>query len=479
MSGRAAPAVDPASAARINVRIDRLPRWSLPRPAIGILGFAYFVDIYDSGIIGYTLPVLTEQFTLSSLWVGFLVTGTVITIILGAYLFASLADVIGRRRALRWCLGVLTLGSVATAFAANAVMLVAFRILTGFALGGVGALVTAYLAELSPSLRRGTFMSYTVWFSGVAIVAVPFVSFALVPVPNLGWRILFGLGALALLPLCFLREPWVPESPRWLAAKGRVTEAERIVADLEQRVQRRGDALESPPETPVEEPDRRFPTTALLRPPYLQRVIVVLCFWFGVQFSLRASFTFQPTILTQLGLPLQQVTLLLGFGTFGALVSYSLIPLFIDRFERKTLIAFGLVWATLALVLISATAGHPVAVVIGSLLTQSANALIFVPAYTYTAEIFPTNARATGASIGHGWGQLGGITQSIVLVAAIASLTPQMSMLLLGVGYVVALVIIAFLAIPTTGRSLTSLSGRDAERPATRPDATADPQRNP
>lgn len=198
-----------------------------------------------------------------------------------------------------------------------------------------------------------------------------------------------------------------------------------------------------------------------------------------MQFSLRASFTFQPTILTQLGLPLQQVTLLLGFGTFGALVSYSLIPLFIDRLERKTLIAFGHVWATLALVLISATAGHPVAVVIGSLLTQSANALIFVPAYTYTAEIFPTNARATGASIGHGWGQLGGITQSIVLVAAIASLTPQMSMLLLGVGYVVALVIIIFLAIPTTGRSLTSLSGRDGKRPATRPDATADPQRNP
>lgn len=61
-----AASTDMTSDAAINARIDRLPGWSLSKVAFLILGFAYFIDIYDTGVIGYSLPVLTENFALSS-----------------------------------------------------------------------------------------------------------------------------------------------------------------------------------------------------------------------------------------------------------------------------------------------------------------------------------------------------------------------------------------------------------------------------
>lgn len=306
-------------------------------------------------------------------------------------------------------------------------------------------------------------MSYTVWWTGLAVAATPFISYVVIPLGGGGWRILYGLGAVAVIPMLLVRRSWIPESPRWLATRGRGEEASRIVDTMEEHARRSGKQLPALPEVPTDERPRAFPTMALLRPPYLQRLLVVFCFWFGLQFSVRASFTFQPTILTQCGLTLQTSTLLLGIGALAAVVGYTLMPLIVERFERRTLIVLGLLVALSSPLMIAATSGHPAAVVIGATLTQFSGAVIFVPAWTYTAEVFPTPARASGASFGSGLGMLGGITQSVVLVTAIATTGPRVSMLLLAPGYLVALLVFGLLAVRTTGRSLTTLSGRRAE----------------
>ncbi|AIJ25770.1 MFS transporter [Amycolatopsis methanolica] len=449
---------DLRGSAVINARIDRLPGWGLPKAAFAILGIAYFVDIYDVSIVGYSLPVLKEHFHLTATQVTVMLTGNLVATALGAILFGFLGDILGRQRSFFLGLGALTVTALLTAVAWDTPSLLVFRVLSGFATGGGIAVVTALVQEFSPAERRGKYLAYNVFWSGVAAVAAAFLSTALVPVENVGWRILFGVGAVALVLMFFTREPIIPESPRWLATRGRLDEADRITTALERRMTAAGHALPAVPDVPPDTASERFPLRLLFRPPYLQRLLVVIGFWFGVQWSVRATITFQPTILTEFGLSLSSGTMLLAIGTLAGVATYCVMPFVIDRVERKKLIVLGLALATLSPLLVTVTSGHPAAVVLGSVLTQVAGPILFVPGFSYAAEVFPTHARASGGSLAGGLGQTGGVLQSVVLVA-VAAAGPHVSMLVLAAGYVFAALIIFYLAIPTTGRSLTAISG--------------------
>lgn len=450
---------DLAATTAINGRIDRLPMWGPPKAAFAILGIAYFIDIYDVSVVGYSLPVLTGGFHLGGAATAIMLTGNLAATAVGAILFGFLGDIIGRQRAFQAGLAALGVTALLTAFSWDVPSLLVFRILSGLATGGGIAVVTALVQEFSPSARRGKYLAYNVFWSGVAAVAAGFLSVALLPITDLGWRLLFGVGALAFVLMIFVREPVIPESPRWLAVKGRTEEAERITAVLEDRVVRAGHDLPPAAEVPPDEVAPRFSARRLLRPPYLQRLLVVCAFWFGVQWSVRATATFQPTILTRFGLSLHSGNLLLSLGTLAGVAVYCVMPFLIDRLERRTLIVAGLVLATLSPLLITVTSAAPAAVVAGSILTQIAGPILFVPGFAYASEIFPTRARTSAGSLAGGVGQVGGVVQSMVLVAVLTAAGAHLSMLVLAAGYVFAALVIFFLAIPATGRPLTEISG--------------------
>lgn len=447
-----------STVATINGRVDRLPTWCLPKAAFAILGIAYFIDIYDVSIVGYSLPALTSEFHLSGGEVTLMLTGNLAGTAVGAVIFGFLGDVLGRRRTFLLGLGTLAATALLTAFAWDLASFLTFRILSGLATGGGIAVVTALVQEFSPSQRRGKYLAYNVWWSGVAAVAAGFLSTALVPIPDVGWRILFGVGAIALVLMLFVREPVIPESPRWLAVKGDIAEADRITTAMEARAEKAGYSLGSVADVPDEETAPHFSLRSLLRPPYLQRLLVVCAFWFGVQWSVRATITFQPSILTKFGLSLETGTLLLAIGTLAGVAVYCVMPFIVDRVERRILIVTGLVLATLSPVLVTITSGAPGAVIAASVLTQVAGPILFVPGFAYASEIFPTTARSSAGSVATGSGYIGGIIQSVVLVSVVASANPHVSMLVVGAGYVFAALVIFFLAIPATGRPLTAIS---------------------
>jgi putative MFS transporter len=453
-----------STSAKINARIDRLPAWGLPKAAFAILGIAYFVDLYDVSIVGYSLPVLEEHFHLTASSVSVMLTGNLIATALGAILFGFLGDILGRQRSFFLGLVSLAVTALLTAVSWDTPSLLVFRILSGFATGGGIAGVTALVQEFSPSARRGKYLAYNVFWSGIAAVAAAFLSSWLVPVGDSGWRLLFGVGAVALVLMIFTREPVVPESPRWLATKGRLDDAGRIVALLERRVREAGHELPPVPAVPADTSAEKFPA--------LQRLLVAIGFWFGVQWSVRATLTFQPTILTAFGLSLQSGTLLLGIGTLAGVLTYCVMPFVVDRAERRTLIVLGLVLATLSPLLVTITSGNPAAVVISSVLTQVSGPILFVPGFAYATEIFPTHARASGGSLASGIGQSGGVLQAVVLVAVMSAAGPHVSMLVLAAGYVFGALVIFLAAIPTTGRSLTAISSGGAASPESGPEPT-------
>ncbi|MGX1668028.1 MFS transporter [Streptomyces sp. NPDC055400] len=469
------PGPAPSTADTIAARIERLPRWGLPRLAFVILGLAYFIDIYDVSIVGYTLTPMTEHFHLSTPAVTVMLTGNAIATAVGAFLFGSLGDILGRRRTYLIGMAALGLSALVCALAWDGPSLVVFRVLSGLATGGGLAVCTSYVQEFSPAHRRGRYVSITVLASSVGGLGAAQLSGWLVPLSASGWRWVYGIGALAFVLLVAARPGILPESPRWLAARGRDAETNTIVDAMEERLRRAGETLPEPEFEASEPPPPRFPVARLLKPPFLQRLLVVAAFWFGLQWAVRATLTLQPAILEKMGMSLREITSLTSVGQVLGIAGYLAMPLIIDRVERRTLIVCGLLIATGSTLVIAVGDGSFTSYLIASIMLHGFSPMIFVPGYSYAAEIFPTFARTTGASLAGGLGQVGGITQSLVLVSVIATADPRMSMLLIGAGYAFGALIIFLLAIPTTGRALSAINA--APGPAT--PATSSAERRP
>ena len=146
-------------------RMDRLPGWPLPRFDLLVLGLAYFFVFYDITDIGFGLPAIVKQFSLSSNDVKFVAIAIgLVGYIVGSNLIGALADWRGCRLAFLTSLLVSGLGSLGTAFAPGIVSLSIWRFLTGM---GVGAALNLACALLLPTL-----ISATTFFLGFAVIGI-------------------------------------------------------------------------------------------------------------------------------------------------------------------------------------------------------------------------------------------------------------------------------------------------------------------
>lgn len=443
--------------ADVNARLDRLPRFGVAPILFAVVGTAYFFTFYDITAIGVTLPVLGEQFGLTKTDLALPVTTNLFAYIVGAYLLSSVADYIGRRRALAVTVLLLFVGAVLTALSWDLTSLAVFRAVTGLGMGAEIALAATIMTELSPPRLRGRGVALNVFWGGLGLAATPWLGLALLNAlpPDIGWRVVFALGGLAVVVLVFLNDRFVPESPRWLVLHGQPDRAEAIVHDMEARARARsGEELPEPRPAAGEAYLSTFPTLELLRPPYLQRVLVVFFFWFFVYMAAYAYLSYLPTLLEEMGYA--ESLLLSALGDLGFLVGGAATVLLIERWNRKYAAAAAGVVGMVGIGLI-AIGQNAVMIVVGAFL---AGVWILTPAfaYTYTSEVFPTRARASGMSIGDGLGHLGGAVQPYIVVAALAAFGPRATFGLMVGMIAIAALIMLLGGIRTSGDRLTELA---------------------
>ena len=224
-------------------RLDRLPWSSWHTRVVAALGITWILDGLEVTIVGALGAALMKPTALGlrESEVGLAATAYLAGTVAGAIVFARLTDRGGRRR---WFLVTLLLylaATFATAFAWNLPSFLALRFLTGAGIGGEYAAINSAIDELIPARWRGQVdlgVNGSWWLGTLlgALATIPLLDPRLVP-EALGWRICFALGALLGVAVLFVRRA-VPESPRWLATRGRVAEAERIVAEIEAEVVR-------------------------------------------------------------------------------------------------------------------------------------------------------------------------------------------------------------------------------------------------
>lgn len=193
-----------------------------------------FLFGYDTANIGSALTVL--PYHLGDFESGYLVAGASLGAAAGALGGGPLTDRFGRRSLLIIDALLYAVGSILSAVTPNVAVLMLARTLIGLAIGADSAIATAYIAEYAPRDRRGALGMLQQWMITVGILVayvIALVIFRLAPdsAGSVGWRLVFGLGAVPALIGLVLRFE-MPESPRWLLRKEKWEAAQAAFARL-------------------------------------------------------------------------------------------------------------------------------------------------------------------------------------------------------------------------------------------------------
>lgn len=232
-------------ASTLPARLDALPwsRWHVR--VVVALGVTWILDGLEVTVVGSLGPALARDDTLglSAGEIGWAGSAYVGGAVLGALFFGRLADRFGRKPLFLVTLAVYLAATLLTALTFDVRSFVLCRFLTGFGIGGEYAAINSAIDELIPARVRG-FVDLAIngsfWIGAAAGAALSIV--LLEPgrfEPDLGWRLAFALGGVLTIAILLVRRH-VPESPRWLMTRGRVDEAEAIVANIEAEVARSG-----------------------------------------------------------------------------------------------------------------------------------------------------------------------------------------------------------------------------------------------
>ena len=332
------------------------------------------------------------------------------------------------------------------------------RFLQGIGTGGEVPVASAYINELIGARRRGRFFLLYVVIFPVGLMFAGAVGYFLVPV--FGWRAMFVVGLLPAIVLMPAR--WfMSESPRWLAAKGRLTEADAVVTELERSALAEGLVLAPPvPVVPGAPLPRQTDWRELFQGIYRKRTLTIWVLWFCVYLVINGLITWLPTLYREVfKLPLQ-TSLAYGFATSACGVVASVAcALLIDKVGRKRWYAAAFALGVLPLAALALpgtiTATHVL------VLASTSYALIQTIAfslYLYSAELYPTRLRALGTGCGSAWLRLGSSAGPFVVSGVVANF---------GIGSVfaafagvlaVGAVVTALFAIESAGQPLERLS---------------------
>jgi MFS family permease len=415
----------------------------------------YFFTFYDISNIGFAMPAINEQFHLSNSTSLFLALSIgLIGYIIGSFVIGTLADRYGRYRMLLITFALTAIGSFGDAFAPNITILIIFRFLTGMGVGADLNLVSIYISELAPAARRGriTLLTFLVGILGQTVT--PFVALALVPHYEIGWRLLFGIGGLIAVAGLILRVR-LPESPRWEIQHGHYDGAEKTISKMEQNCLKKN--VELPPPNKIQTERRQeFPLRLLFKAPYLKRLIILTSMWFLWYIGNYGFLGDAADLISAHGAGISSSIGFLAVGAVGYPIGTILVLGIVDRFERKKLIFFTTILWLIGMLLVGSYI-NTVSIYLGTLCASLALGSYLQVAYTYTAEVFPTQARSTGFALSDGVGHAGGALGALLLPAIITHYSFFTGFAFIGCTGLLA-GIIALFGPKTTGRDLESVS---------------------
>jgi MFS transporter, putative metabolite:H+ symporter len=381
-----------------------------------ILVVAMIIDVMKPATLAFVAPGAAAEYHLSPAFVALwwplcALTGTVV----GSLFWGRLADRCGRRSSLYlatlFFAGTAMCGTMPS-FGWNLVIC----FLMGMSAGGMLPLIFTLMAEVLPTVHRG-WLSVLVGGAGTVGGYLAASGAAVLLEPDFGWRALWLIGLPTGLFLILLIR-YIPESPRHLVLHGRVAEAKIVLERFQARLEEGA-------------PDDAGQTAGhlrnLTRRPHSERLMGLSLYALGWGLVNFGFVTWLPTILRGIGLSGAQANLLLSRSALIAVTGVALMVWFYAKWRTNLVLAvgaLGIAVALFAIGLIDPRAGIPASLLVAALglllaMLGGSNAVLAV----YSAEVFPTSLRATGAGLIAGSSKFGGVLGP-PMMAAIFSLSP-------------------------------------------------------
>ncbi|KAK9900210.1 general substrate transporter [Cystobasidium minutum MCA 4210] len=378
---------------------------------------------YDLGVIAAILPSPDFKLTMGPRINDRNQEGLVTSLlVLGAFFASPVAgwsgDLIGRRLAIiAGCITFIVGGVLQTA-AQNIEMMMAGRFFAGAGIGQLAMLVPLYQSEISQPSIRGSLITLQQFMLGIGAIIATWVGYACVKdayAEPLAWRLPLGLQLLPCIPL-MLCIPLFPESPRWLAYKGRNEEALQTLA----RLHARGDTNDPLVQAEYEEiqialreehSDENTVKQLFTNKAYFRPLLLGIALQFSVQMTgVSAIQYYSPQIFASVGFSTERTLLFQGFNSIIALAGELACVLFVDKLGRRwpLIISNGMASATFAcgtaiIAIFPASSDNGSAHIAFIMMTWIYNfffsAGIGPIAWAYPTEVFPTHLRSTGVAM--------------------------------------------------------------------------------
>ncbi|MEQ5841199.1 MFS transporter [Paraburkholderia acidicola] len=455
----------------ISARIERMPFARFHRRLLLMGGLGYTFDAMDAAVLAFLLPVLRQQWHLTSVQTGVLGSGTFIGYFVGAMLAGMLGDLIGRRRVMMWALVIYCVASLASATAHDWPFFLATRIVAGLGTGAESAIVAPFLSEFVARRYRGAFTGSLAGFFSFGFVAAALLGYFVIPLGPEAWRVVMVITALPIVMLLWWRRA-LPESPRWLEARGWHAEAEAIITAAEAEML--ADGIHLDPLPPDATTDGAVPIAAerasvvanvkALWSRSLARITAMTwLMWLSITFSYYAFFTWIPGLLVQSGM-----TITRSFS-YSLVMYLAQIPGYFsgawlnEKIGRQATIASYMVLGGVSALGLALTRSDAGIMASGVLLSFFMNGT-YAGVYAYTPEVFPTDVRATGSGLASSIGRLGAIAAPILVgylypVFGFAGVFGATTTVLL-----IGALAVVLMGVPTRGRSLEDIAAQQLHR---------------
>lgn len=457
---KTAPAYSPTTIGFVDeiiARIERLPPSAWHLKAKIFVGIATFFDGLDVLAIAYVLPVLVPLWKLGPAEIGFLISAGFAGQLVGSMLFGWVGERHGRITALTISILVYAILSLACAFSWSYWSFFVFRTLQGVGLGGELPVAATYISEISRAKGRGrSVLFYQLVFPiGLAACAL----LALYVVPNLGWRYLLAIGALPAFMTLFLRRA-LPESPRWLAARGRKTEATRAMEQIEAAVvESTGEALPAPIVLPLSN-EKKASWSDLFGPGYRVRTVALWVAWFATSLVNFAIAAWLPSVYrnsfhlgVSASLQYNVVTTIVG------LVGCIAAALAIETVRRGSLFAIAFACNAIAMfVLWYHGPDTPQFVMVVVSIGYFFVSVTSLSVWAYTPELYATRVRAIGAASASSWGRIASILGPSIVGVMLTKTNLASGFLMFGLITAFAAIVLALFAVDTRNRILEEIS---------------------